>query len=66
MTVQELLDGAGVTFASSPETLNLPVRGVAYHSGQAAPGFLFFAFGGSKVDGARFANEAVEIGRAHV
>ncbi len=66
MTVQELLDGAGVTFASSPETLNLPVRGVAYHSGQAAPGFLFFAFGGSKVDGARFANEALARGAVAV
>jgi len=66
MTVQELLDGAGVTFASSGETLNLPVRGLAYHSGQVAPGYLFFAFSGSKVDGSRFANEAIARGAVAV
>jgi len=66
MTVHDLLDGAGVTFASSPEILNLPVRGVAYHSGQAAPGFLFFAFGGSKVDGGRFADDALAQGAVAV
>ena len=66
MTVQELLDGAGVTGASPAETLHLAVRGVAYHSGQAAPGILFFAFGGSRVDGARFANDAIARGAVAV
>jgi UDP-N-acetylmuramoyl-L-alanyl-D-glutamate--2,6-diaminopimelate ligase len=66
MTVHEILDGAGVTFASSVETLNLPVRGLAYHSGQVAPGFLFFAFTGSKADGGRFANDALARGAVAV
>jgi len=66
MTVHELLDGAGVTFASSPEILTLPVRGMAYHSGQAAPGFLFFAFAGSKADGGRFASDALARGAVAV
>jgi UDP-N-acetylmuramoyl-L-alanyl-D-glutamate--2,6-diaminopimelate ligase len=66
MTVHELLDGAGVTFASSPAVLLLPVRGLAYHSAQAAPGYLFFAFGGSKVDGGRFADDALARGAAAV
>jgi len=66
MTIHELLDGAGVVFASSPETLNLPVRGLAYHSGKVAPGYLFFAFGGSKVDGGRFASDALARGAVAV
>ncbi|MFN0100857.1 MAG: UDP-N-acetylmuramoyl-L-alanyl-D-glutamate--2,6-diaminopimelate ligase [Bryobacteraceae bacterium] len=66
MTVNELLDGAGVVFASSPETLNLPVRGLAYDSRQIAPGYLFFAFTGSKVDGGRFAGDALARGAVAV
>jgi UDP-N-acetylmuramoyl-L-alanyl-D-glutamate--2,6-diaminopimelate ligase len=66
MKIHELLDGAGVVFASSPELLNLPVLGLAYHSAQAGFGFLFFAFGGSKVDGGRFANDALARGAVAV
>ena len=66
MKIHELLDGAGVVFASSPELLNLPVLGLAYHSAQAGPGYLFFAFGGSKVDGARYANDALARGAVAV
>ncbi len=66
MTVHELLHGAEIVSASSPETLQLPVRGLAYDSRQVAPGYLFFAFAGSKVDGGRFANDALARGAAAV
>jgi UDP-N-acetylmuramoyl-L-alanyl-D-glutamate--2,6-diaminopimelate ligase len=66
MTVHELLDGAGLVEAHPPETLNLSVRGLAYDSRLAAPGYLFFAFAGSKVDGGRFANDALARGAVAV
>ncbi|HEU0122241.1 MAG TPA: UDP-N-acetylmuramoyl-L-alanyl-D-glutamate--2,6-diaminopimelate ligase [Bryobacteraceae bacterium] len=66
MTIHELLDGAGVVFASSPDTLSLPVHGLAYHSAQAGPGTLFFAFSGSKVDGGRYASDAFARGAVAV
>ncbi|MBI2685348.1 MAG: UDP-N-acetylmuramoyl-L-alanyl-D-glutamate--2,6-diaminopimelate ligase [Acidobacteria bacterium] len=66
MTVNELLGGAGVVHASSVETLNLPVLGLAYDSRQAGPGYLFFAFAGSKVDGGRFADDAIARGAVAV
>ena len=66
MTVHDLLAGAEILSASSPEIFNLPVRGLAYDSRQIAPGYLFFAFTGSKVDGGRFANDALARGAAAV
>jgi UDP-N-acetylmuramoyl-L-alanyl-D-glutamate--2,6-diaminopimelate ligase len=66
MTVHDLLAGAAIRSASSPEVFNLPVRGLAYDSRQVAPGYLFFAFNGSKVDGGRFANDALARGAVAV
>ena len=66
MTIHELLDGAGLVQAASPDTLHLPVSGLAYDSRQVAPGYLFFAFAGSKVDGGRFANDALARGACAV
>src|SRR5262245_28550951 len=66
MTVNELLGGSGVVHASSVETLNLPVRGLAYDSREVADGYLFFAFPGSKVDGGRFAADAIARGAVAV
>jgi UDP-N-acetylmuramoyl-L-alanyl-D-glutamate--2,6-diaminopimelate ligase len=42
------------------------VRGIAYDSRQAAPGFLFFAFPGQKADGRAFAAQAMERGAVAV
>ena len=66
MTIHELLDGAGLVQAASPDTLSLPVSGLAYDSRHVAPGTLFFAFAGSKVDGGRFANDALARGACAV
>lgn len=66
MNVHELLEGAEIVSAAPLETLNLPVRGLAYDSRHAAPGYLFFAFAGSKLDGARFADDAIARGAAAV
>lgn len=66
MTVHELLNGAEFAAAPLPETLQLPVSGLAYDSRQAAPGYLFFAFSGSNVDGGRFAGDALARGAVAV
>ncbi len=66
MTVEQLLQGAGLVAVSSPELLQVPVLGLAYDSRQAAPGYLFFAFPGSNVDGGRFAADALARGAVAV
>jgi UDP-N-acetylmuramoyl-L-alanyl-D-glutamate--2,6-diaminopimelate ligase len=66
MTVEQLLQGAGLVAVSSPDLLQMPVLGLAYDSRLAAPGYLFFAFPGSKVDGGRFAEDALARGAVAV
>lgn len=66
MTVHELLNGAGLVAAFPPDILQLPVRGLAYDSRLVASGYLFFAFAGSKVDGGRFATDALARGAVAV
>lgn len=66
MNVLELMEGVEIVSSSPAETLQMPVRGLAYDSRQAGPGFLFFAFSGSKVDGGRFAGDAVARGAVAV
>lgn len=58
MTVAELLDPI-----QPPEALaRREAAGLAYDSRNAGPGFLFFAFAGKNVDGAKFAAQALERG----
>ena len=52
--------------AVAPELLGQQVRGVAYDSRKAGPGYLFAAFPGAKVDGRSFARQAVEKGAVAV
>jgi UDP-N-acetylmuramoyl-L-alanyl-D-glutamate--2,6-diaminopimelate ligase len=51
----------------APEALSrLEVRGLAYDSRKACPGFLFFAFRGERVDGRAFAEQALRRGAAAI
>jgi UDP-N-acetylmuramoyl-L-alanyl-D-glutamate--2,6-diaminopimelate ligase len=62
MTVRELLDSV-----APPEAVaSREVAGLAYDSRKAGPGSLFFAFAGAKVDGAKFAAQAMERGAVAV
>lgn len=46
--------------------LNLEIRGLAYDSRQAGPGFLFFAIAGENADGHRFIDGVMRAGGAGV
>ena len=45
---------------------NLVVTGVAYHSGEVAPGGIFVALKGARTDGHRFVAEALSRGAAAI
>lgn len=62
MTVHEILSGAGLTRELPQALRTLPVTGLQYDSRTVEPGFLFFAFAGSRADGRQFAAQAVERG----
>ncbi len=62
MNIRDLLPETAV-----PEQLaGAEVRGIAYDSRKAGPGFLFFAFPGQRADGRAFAAQAVERGAVAV
>ena len=62
MTVKELLAGVAVRSGVPATVASEQVRGLEFDSRRAGPGFLFFAFPGSRVDGRLFAAQAVERG----
>jgi UDP-N-acetylmuramoyl-L-alanyl-D-glutamate--2,6-diaminopimelate ligase len=62
ITVASLLADAPVISVIPDEIASVPVKGLAYDSRKAAPGFVFFAFPGAKVDGREFAADAVAKG----
>ena len=62
MTLQEVLAGVALRGPLAPEMARLNVAGLAYDSRAVEKDFLFFAFPGSRVDGAGFAQEAVARG----
>src|ERR1700751_5924338 len=66
MRLKDLLVGVPLTSTVPAAALEADVSGIAYDSRKVAPGFLFFAFSGSKVDGAQFANAALAKGAAGV
>ena len=41
---------------------DLAVEGIAFHSGEVRPGFVFFAISGTRADGATFVDEAIRRG----
>jgi len=66
MTIGEILSGARLKQPLAPELASRPVAGLAYDSRRVAPGYLFFAFPGSRTDGRRFAGDALARGAAAV
>jgi UDP-N-acetylmuramoyl-L-alanyl-D-glutamate--2,6-diaminopimelate ligase len=66
MRLKELLVGVPLTSNVPEGLLDTDVGGVAYDSRKVAPGSLFFAFAGAKVDGAQFASAALTKGAVGV
>jgi UDP-N-acetylmuramoyl-L-alanyl-D-glutamate--2,6-diaminopimelate ligase len=62
MTLGHLLEGAGLTSPVPADAAAAEVRGVAYDSRKAGPGFVFFAFPGARTDGRHYAESAIEKG----
>jgi UDP-N-acetylmuramoyl-L-alanyl-D-glutamate--2,6-diaminopimelate ligase len=66
MTLHEVLAGVKLRGELSPDTAELSVSGLEYDSRRVERDFLFFAFAGSRVDGRRFAAEAIARGACAV
>jgi len=64
MTLGELLAGVKLRQELTPELAAVSVAGLEYDSRRVENGFVFFAFVGARVDGRRFAQEALERGAA--
>jgi UDP-N-acetylmuramoyl-L-alanyl-D-glutamate--2,6-diaminopimelate ligase len=62
MELKRVLEGIEISRGLPTEALSADVRGLAYDSRKVEPGYLFFAFSGSKVDGAQYANAALAKG----
>ena len=62
MELRTVFEGVPTLRELPPNLRNTEVRGLAYDSRQAAPGYIFFAFPGAKTDGAQYAASAVEKG----
>jgi len=61
--LSQVLEGIPLLSADLPSALQTSqVRGLAYDSRKVEAGYLFFAFSGSKVDGAQYANAALQKG----
>jgi UDP-N-acetylmuramoyl-L-alanyl-D-glutamate--2,6-diaminopimelate ligase len=65
MNIDRVLQGVKVR-AGSARAKAADVTGLEYDSRRVKPGFLFFAFPGAKVDGRKFAEQAVQQGAAAV
>src|SRR5579871_5391014 len=66
MTVREVLAGVPLRTELPPPLAQMPVSGLDYDSRRVAPGYLFFAFPGSRVDGREFAAQAMAKGAVAV
>ena len=66
MTLGEILAGVRLQAPLSPLLAQLDVAGLEYDSRRVQPGFLFFAFPGSRTDGRQFAQDAVSRGAVAV
>jgi UDP-N-acetylmuramoyl-L-alanyl-D-glutamate--2,6-diaminopimelate ligase len=62
MILSELLAGVALRETLAPALANQEVTGLEYDSRRVEKGFVFFAFPGSRVDGRRFAQNALELG----
>lgn len=61
-SLAQVLAGVRTLTPVSTELASSPVFGLEYDSRRSGPGFLFFAFPGAKVDGRKFARQAIEKG----
>jgi UDP-N-acetylmuramoyl-L-alanyl-D-glutamate--2,6-diaminopimelate ligase len=66
MKLVQILAGAGLESPLPAVLGDMNVEGLAYDSRKTMPGYLFFAFAGAKMDGARFANAALAKGSVAV
>jgi UDP-N-acetylmuramoyl-L-alanyl-D-glutamate--2,6-diaminopimelate ligase len=66
VTLGDLVSGVPLRHVSPGVNLDREIRGIAYDSRKAGRDFLFFAFAGAKVDGRRFAEDALAKGAAAV
>jgi UDP-N-acetylmuramoyl-L-alanyl-D-glutamate--2,6-diaminopimelate ligase len=66
MTISGLFEGVPIASQLPTRWGALAVRGLEYDSRRVEPGFLFFAFPGSKTDGRKFAEDAVARGAAAI
>ena len=62
MNLEEILSGVRLKQAIVPDLARVEIEGLEYDSRRVAPGFLFFAFPGSRADGQQFAANAVARG----
>jgi UDP-N-acetylmuramoyl-L-alanyl-D-glutamate--2,6-diaminopimelate ligase len=62
MTVGEVMDGIQIQQTLPADIAGMAVAGLDYDSRRVGQDFLFFAFAGSRVDGRRFAQEALARG----
>jgi UDP-N-acetylmuramoyl-L-alanyl-D-glutamate--2,6-diaminopimelate ligase len=62
MTLGEILAGVRLKAPLTPLLSQLDLQGLEYDSRRVQPGFLFFAFSGSRADGRQFAADAVSRG----
>jgi UDP-N-acetylmuramoylalanine--D-glutamate ligase len=66
MTLGEILAGVRLKAPLSPVLSQLDLQGLDYDSRRVQPGFLFFAFPGSRADGRQFATDAADRGAVAV
>ncbi|MBZ5726926.1 MAG: UDP-N-acetylmuramoyl-L-alanyl-D-glutamate--2,6-diaminopimelate ligase [Acidobacteriia bacterium] len=66
MNLGEILSGVRLKQPLSPALASAQVEGLDYDSRRVSPGFLFFAFPGSRSDGRHFAQDALERGAVAV
>jgi UDP-N-acetylmuramoyl-L-alanyl-D-glutamate--2,6-diaminopimelate ligase len=62
LKLKDVLTAVPLIVGIPPALEDADVRGIAYDSRKVQPGFLFFAFAGTKTDGARFAYSAMQKG----
>ena len=66
MKLSELLAEVALRETLAPALANQEVTGLDYDSRRVEKGFVFFAFPGSRVDGRRFAQNALDLGAVAV
>jgi len=66
MNLGEILSGVRLRQPVAPELARIVITGLDFDSRRVAPGYLFFAFPGSRADGRQFAADAVARGAVAV